>query len=265
MTEMTALDQAHAAMQDDPDNAQARLNFYEKLSACEVFLMLDAVPEGEEDTVSPTVFELDSGSFVLAFDREERLAAFSGDTTPYVALSGRALAEMLSGQGIGLGLNLEVAPSSMLLPAEAIDWLHRTLGRTPDQVEAGLSELHAPAGLPEHLVSALDARLAAAMGLAKSAYLVGVTYETGGKGHLLAIIDAIPDAEAPFTQIANEALAFSGIEAGAMDVAFFRSDETITQKLDAVGLRFELPQLQENVTVPGSAPGMDPDKPPKLK
>ena len=64
---------------------------------------------------------------------------------------------------------------------------------------------------------------------------------------------------------ANEALAFSGIEAGAMDVAFFRSDETITQKLDAVGLRFELPQLQENVTVPGAAPGMDPDKPPKLK
>ena len=49
------------------------------------------------------------------FDREERLADFAKGSAPYAAISGRILAGMLEGQGIGLGVNLEVAPSSILM------------------------------------------------------------------------------------------------------------------------------------------------------
>ena len=63
---------------------------------------------------------------------------------------------------------------------------------------------------------------------------------------------------------ASEALTFSGIEAGAMDVGFFNhSDPTVT-KLMRVGLRFDLPQMETLQKTP-RMPGSDPDAPPILK
>ena len=109
----TPLDRAHAAMEADPGEAAMRLAFYDCLAGAEVFLLLQAEAEG--DRITPEVFDLETGPVVLAFDREERLAAFLGRPAPYAALSGRRLAGMLAGQGLGLGLNLDVAPSAMLL------------------------------------------------------------------------------------------------------------------------------------------------------
>ena len=71
----------------------------------------------EGDRIEPEIFELADASFVLVFDREERLSQFVGRPAPYAAPSGRATASMLAGQGIGLAVNIEVAPSSILLPA----------------------------------------------------------------------------------------------------------------------------------------------------
>lgn len=264
MTETTALDRAHAAMHDNPEDDASRLAFYERLADCEFFLMLQA-EAGEDDSVTPELFDLEDARYVLIFDREERLVAFSGQITPYVALSGRAIAGMLAGQDIGLGVNLEVAPSSILLPAASVAWLNETLGNAPDEVEAHIAEVFPPAGLPERLIGALDAKLATAMGLASAAYLVAVRYDTGTRGHLLAIVGAVPEAEGALAAAAAEALTFSGIEAGAMDVAFFRASDPVTPRLERVGLRFDLPQLQQTVTQTRPAPGRDPEKPPILK
>ena len=265
MSEETVLDRAHAAMGGNPDDDALRLAFYERLADCEFFLMLQSEVCEDEDNVTPELFELEDARYVLVFDREERLAAFSGQMTPYVALSGRAIATMLEGQDIGLGVNLDVAPSAILLPPDAVTWLSLTLGNTPDEVEARVEQVFPPNGLPERLIEALDAKLATAMGLAQSAYLVGVTYDNGARGHLLGIVDAIPEAQGALTTAAAEALTFSGIEAGEMDVAFFRSADPVTAKLERVGLRFDLPQLQEAVTQERPAPGMDPNNPPRLK
>ena len=125
MTETTALDRAHAAMTAAPEDDGARLRFYERLADSELFMML--TKEVEDGNISPEMFDLADGTFVLLFDREERLAQFADRAVPYAALSGRVVAQMLAGQGIGLGLNLEVAPSSILIPAEAVSWLHQTL------------------------------------------------------------------------------------------------------------------------------------------
>ncbi|MFC3613960.1 SseB family protein [Lutimaribacter marinistellae] len=260
--EITALDAAHAAMDAAPEDDAARLRFYERLADSELFLLLSAEPDGEN--VSPETFELADGRFVLAFDREERLAQFTGRSSPYVALSGRVLSAMLAPQGIGLAVNPEVASSAMLIPAEAVAWLRDTLGHAPAEVEARIASVHPPSGLPETLLSALDTKLATAAGLAQSAYLVAVTYETGGQGHLLGFIDALEPAQAPLAKAASEALTFSGIEAGAMDVGFFSTSDPITARLAKVGLRFDLPQPQ-SPSFERPAPGSDPNRPPRLK
>ncbi|WP_300058542.1 SseB family protein [uncultured Roseobacter sp.] len=264
MDEVTALDQAHAAMQAAPEEDAARLRFYDRLAHCELFLMLKE-EAGEGDQITPELFEVGEAQYVLVFDREERLAAFAGRQVPYVALSGRAIAGMLAGQGIGLGVNLEVAPSAILLPEAAVDWLNETLGHDPREVEAAISQVHAPTGLPEALITALDGKLATAMGLAESAYLVGVTYETGARGHLLGFVGAVPEAEGALARAASEALTFSGIAAGAMDVGFFRGNDPIVARLRKVGLRFDLPQPQAPRAEPVVPPGSEPDKPPRLR
>jgi len=263
MTEQTPLDVAHAAMTADETDDAARLRFYERLADNELFLLLTEEPMGE--SISPEVFEVQDQAFVLVFDREERLAEFVGKPAPYAALSGRIVANLLAEQGMGLGLNLEVAPSSILIPPEAIAWLTDTLGNAPDEAEAKIQEVTPPMGMPEALLSGLDAKLATAAGLAHSAYLVGVLYESGVRSHMLAIVDAVPGAEGALAKAVSEALTFSGIEAGALDVSFVRSTDEMAAMFAKWGLHFELPQPEEVQEVGRAAPGSDPSKPPILR
>ncbi len=258
---MTDLDTAHAAMEAAPDDDAQRLRFYERLADTEVFLLLAAEPEG--DQIQPEIFDIADGRFALIFDREERLSDFVGRPVPYAGIPGRGLAGMLAGQGIGLALNLQVAPSEMLIPAEAVDWLVETLANNPEEAEARLTEVNAPGGLPEAVVTGLDRKLAIAAGLARFAYLAAAVYDDGSRGHVLAFVDAVPGAEGSLAKAAGEALTFSGIEAGTMDVLFVKATDQLAGHLAKVGLRFDLPEL-ESPQEP-SAPGMDPEKPPRLR
>lgn len=257
---VTLLDAAHAAVSADPENEALRLRFFERLADGEMVILLEREAVGE--TLEPRIFDLEDGPFVLVFDREERLAAFSGGIAPYAALPGRVIAGMLKGQGIGLGVNLGVAASSMLLPAEAMDWLATTLEDGPEEVEALPEEFVAPR-VPEGLISALDAKLARAEGLAVAALLAGVVYRGGRRGHLLAFLDAVEGAEAALARAMGEALVFSGIEAGELDVVFLRQADAAAEAMARVGLRFDLPVPE--VPVAPAAPGMDPARPPKLR
>ncbi|MEL6467554.1 MAG: SseB family protein [Pseudomonadota bacterium] len=259
----TVLDQAHAAMEAAPEDDTVRLRFFERLGDAELFLLLEGEADG--DQVTPQVFDPGAGPLVLVFDREERLAAFVGAEAPYAALSGRVIAGLLAEQGLGLGLNLDVAPSSFLLDADGVRWLAQTLDHGPDEVEARLAEVTAPAGLPDVLISALDTKLATATGLAQIAYLVGTADEAGSRGHMLAFVGAAPGAEEALARAASEALTFSGIDAGAMDVGFFDAQDPVTARLARVGLRFDLPQPAPARSPTAAAPGMDPDKPPRLR
>ena len=62
-TPTTALDLAHAAMQAAPDDAAARLRYYERLADGELFMLLAAEVEG--DNLVPKVFDLEGGPVVL--------------------------------------------------------------------------------------------------------------------------------------------------------------------------------------------------------
>lgn len=262
MAETTALDAAHAAMEASPQDDAARLRFFERLADSELFLML--AEEARDENITPELFDVADGRFVLAFDLEERLARFAGRPVPYVALSGRVLSTMLSGQGIGLGLNLEAAPSSMLIPSEALAWLADTLQHSPEEVQQRLAEFTQPAGLPDILLTALDTKLATAAGLAAAAFLVGTRTQDGGQGHLLGFVAAVEGAQPALARAVSEALTFSGIEAGALDVGFFAPDDPAAAALAKVGLRFDLPQPQAP-QMERAAPGSDPERPPILK
>lgn len=264
MTDPTALDIAHAAMEAAPDDNAARLAFYHRLAGSELHLLLETEPEAGCDTVTPQVFEVEGVAYALAFDAGARLAAFAGAPAPYAALPGRALADMLAAGGIGLGLNLDVAPSAILIPPDALAWLRDTLGGDdPAQAHTRPDRLSAPQGLPDTLLQALDSALARMGGLARCAYLAGATYPGGVQGHVLMFIRAVPEAEQALTRAVSEALVFSGIEAGALDVGFTGEGSDLATRLARVGLRFDLPQGAERG--PRGAPGSDPDRPPKLR
>ncbi len=260
MTE-TPLDISHAAMETAPHDDAARLGFYERIADSELYLLLEREAQG--DQIEPRLFETEDARLVLVFDREDRLTEFTEGPAPYAALSGRRLTEMLVGQDIGLGVNLGVAPSSIIIPESAVSWLHQTLREQPEEVAETPEEINAPKGLPERLVTGLDSKLAQAAGLARYAYLTSVTYKGGRRGHMLAIIDALPGAEPTLAKATREALVFSGLDAGEIDVAFFRTSDPMAARLAKAGLRFDLPEPPK--AEGPTAPGMDPNAPPRLK
>ncbi|MBI1219462.1 MAG: SseB family protein [Rhodobacteraceae bacterium] len=263
MTDPTPLDAAHAAMAAAPEDDAARLRFYARLVEAELYLLLEHEAEGE--VLSPRLFDLEDGPVVLAFDREDRLAAFAGAPAPYAALPGRVVARMLDGQGIGLGLNLEVAPSAMLLPPAAVDWLAGMLAQAPEERDERPVEVFAPGGLPEAVLAALDAALARAAGLATGVWLVAARFGDGREGHLLAFTDAAPGAEAALARAAGEALAFSGAEDLRIDVTFLDGGDPAAARIARVGLRFDLTPPAAAPAPPRRAPGSDPDAPPILR
>lgn len=259
----TDLDRAHAAMEAQPDDDKLRLRFFERLADSELFLLL--AQEAEDDRITPDLFDVDGQHYVLVFDTEDRLAEFVGRIAPYAATSGRGLCALLEGQGAGLALNPDVAPSAMLIPSDAVDWLARTLAEGPRQSAGRISEIMAPRDVPQELLQSLDRKLATAGGLARAAYLVSVVYEEGGRGHMLAFLDAIDAAQQALASAVSEALTFSGIEAGALDVSFVRAQDPLAASLAKWGLRFDLPQPAQPKAPAPKAPGMDPDSPPKLR
>lgn len=260
---MTELDQAHAAMEAAPEDDGARLRFFERLADTELFMAL--AEESQGDTAKPRLFDVEDHRFALVFDRAERLTDFAEGSAAFVALSGRNIARMLQGQGIGLAVNLD-CPSSILLPPEAMSWLCDTLSNTPEQSESRIAALHPPRTLPEDVIVGLDRKLATMAGRARQAWLVEAEYADGAKGTLLVFLDAAPGAETALSNAVNEALVFSGIPAGTIDVSFAHSSDVFAARLAKYGLRFDLPQpADDTAQAARPAPGSDPDKPPILR
>ena len=256
----TPLDKSYATMEADETQS---LRFYERLADAELFLMLEE--EASADRARPMIFDITDGAFALVFDREERLAEFVDTPTPFVAMSGRRIAKILAGEGIGMGLNLGVAPSSMLMPPATVDWLDDVLGAKSIVTTAVPEQLHSPKGLPETLITALDTKLANMSGVVSTAYLVGVTYLGAQTGHMLAMIDVSQPAQDGVAEAISEALAFSGIEAGQLDVTFLDGSSPHIEGFENVGLKFDIPDLVLPTSPKPLAPGMDPQTPPKLR
>lgn len=237
MTDPTPLDRAHLHAQEAGTDA-ARLTFFERLAEAELHLLLDAA---EDDVVTPRLFDIDGTRYALAFDLAERLTAFAG-VADTATLSGRRLAAMLVTEGLGLGLNLDDAPSAQLLEPAAMAWLAETLAHAPQEADQKIEQITSPGTLPELLLTALDKKLGLAVGLARTGYLAGAVYEGGVRGHILGFVDTVPGAEADLARAVSEALVFSGLDAGQIDVTFLRAQQPLAATLARHGLRIDMPQ-----------------------
>ena len=254
----TPLDQAHRAMTQAPQDDQSRLSFFGHLASAELFLFLEQEVSG--DKILPRLFNTEDGDFVLAFDREDRLAEFAGEAVPYAALSGRALANLLDEPKTGILLNPGFA-SSEALPQETLQWMRETLSAAPERTQAQFKGLHAP-NASESFLKTIDRALASATGLADHAFLSGTLDEAGGSSLVLAFVNAKSEAEIPLATAIQEAVVFSGDE-GTVDVVFLPTNAPILEQFEERGLRFDLPQTE--LPRPPSAPGLNPKKPPKLR
>lgn len=252
MAAETPLDLAFLAQEADPDPA-LRLRFHERVLDAELAVPLAG--SGAADALAPQVFELEDGRFVLAFDRDERLADFLGAPTEFAALSGRRLVALLAGQGTGIALNLG-APSATLLPAEAVAWLAEMAAPAPEGREARLAGLAAPE-VPDALAAALAAKLAA------MADAVGTAHLVASGGGLVLALGGVPEAARTGVAAAvAEAVRFTA-DAPEIDVAFVDAGSAAAAAIARFGLRLD---LQRSAAPPAAAgPGMDPDRPPRLR
>lgn len=250
----TPLDTAFRAAEADPGNDALRLAFHERILDAELLLLLAGEPA--DGSLRPEIVALADGRFALAFDRDDRLAGFVGAPAPFAALSGRRLAGLLAGQGIGLALNLGAASES-LLPAEAVDWIAGMAAGRPAEADARLLGITAPA-VPEALARALAAKLAAMADVVATAHLVEARYAEGS-GLLLALVGVPADAEAGVAAAVAEAVRFS--DAGrSVDVTFLDPAAPGLAPIARAGHRFDFPRA-----APPAPPGSDPTRPPRLR
>ena len=263
---MTPLDHAHAAMLSDPGDQSAALRFYRLLADTPLLLLLEREPEAEN--IEPRVFDLEAGPVLLAFDTAERMAVMADGPVAYAELPGRVIVAQMEGQGLSLGLNFgSDAASETLLPPEAVAWLAEMVAAPAlQEMEAVAESFHAPRNLPAVLVEALTVTVNSAPGLARAAWLVGVRYDGGRFGHMLAICDARPGASEPLAHAVAQAIGFSGLEAAEIDVTFLDSADPALRGIVAVGLEFAFPPALAGPPASApAAPGSDPDKPPRLR
>lgn len=264
----TDLDTAALAMAHD-DTDRLALQFYKTLSQSTLFLLLQAEPEGAD--ISPMVFDLPSGRVVLAFDSEDRLGAWAQEVgqgaLPYAALPGRVLAELIAGQeGLALGLNFGAGTASeMVLPDQAMTWLVSMLDVAPAPQIEKIAQVLPMDAAPPTLLDTLTRGLAGAGALAQGAVLARVAYTGGAQAHVVAFFGVAEAAQPPLARAVAETLAFSGLEAAAIDVVFPPEGPT-AQMLMQLGVPIPLPQPAPPEPAPSRpAPGMNKDAPPKLR
>ena len=250
----TPLDRAFRAQEGDPADPALRLRFHERVLDAELLLVLVAPPAAG---LEPRVLDLEAGRYVLAFDRDERLADFLGAPAPFAALSGRRLAGLLAGQGVGIALNLGAASAS-LLPPEAVDWMAAVQAGPPPEAAARLGAV-LPPDPPPALVAALGPKLAAMADVIAAAHLVAARFDDGRSGLLLALAGVPAAARQGVAAAVAEAVRLSGADGDGLDLTFVDPGSPHAAAIAGAGLRLELPRPPDR---PG--PGLDPDRPPKL-
>lgn len=279
---LSNLDKAAALMQGQSEampQDPAALHFYQLLSETPLFLLLESEPTGAE--LTPLIFDLAAGPVVLAFDSEDRMGAWAQSVgqgaLPYAVLPGRILAALIAQQelspslGLSLGLNFGAeSDSEMILPHSALLWLMQMLDVTPAPKAEQIAQVLPMDQAPPALLAALAQGLQGAGSLAQRAVLARVAYRSGAQAHVLAFFGVAEAAQPPLARAVAEALAFSGLEAAALDVIFpshapqaGRSLQAMMQQGHEIPLAQPAPQEPPATARP--APGMDKSNPPKLR
>lgn len=259
----TPLDRAYQALVTSGDAMGERMAFFGLLADSELFMVLESESDGS--SARPMVIETSDGRYAIAFDTEARLAEFAAVPMDYAALAGRRIAALLADAGLGLSLNPGVALSEAAFPHEVMEWLAEATRSQNSESEARMTALAPPGDVPDILLQVLDSRLANMAGVASAAWLARASYENGSRQTVLAMVDVLEMAQPGVAEAIGSALRFAALEAGALDIIFLPKADPRLEIFARVGIGFEVPALVLPEAPKPAAPGMDPDKPPRLR
>ena len=256
-SDRTELDRLCAAVPFHDADPVQRAAVLRRLADTELHVALTADPVGERADLR--MFELPGGEVALASDDAAALAGFLGGPVAHLSLPGRVLARELAQAGRGLLVN-PGRPSEMLLDAAALSWLIAALAEAPPAAEVIPRGLSAPS--PQAvavLAEPLATRLSDMAGMVAGAALVGVEWQDGRQGHLIAVMGAAPEAaDASRRAIAkalSELVAFLPPLEGGVDITF----QPLPLPPGAVRIEATAPPA------PPPAKPRDPDAPPRLR
>ena len=260
---MKQLNKAFREMSQDPENNDARLNYYGVLADTDLFLLLEQEPSNE--ILEPKFIQLEGNNFALAFDSEENLSEFYGEAAAFAQITGRVLAKMLLEEKIGLGINLGVSEGELLLPYSVIEWFVSVLEETPDVVQNSPKKFLSANAFPEIMLKVLQEKLEPAVGLFDEIWICGVEYDEDETSHLICLMGAQNSAQQAIVKSINEVLSFTDINLGNIDVAHFNYHDEASSKIRTIGVKLEFPQVNELKSAAGNAKNKATSQPPKLR
>ena len=250
-------------MSRNPENSDARLNYYGVLADTNLFLLLEQEPSNE--ILEPKFIQLEGKNFALAFDSEESLAEFYGEAAAFAEVTGRVLAKMLLEEKIGLGINLGVYEGELLLPWEIIEWFVNVLDEAPNLVQNTPKKFLRAEAFPEVLFKALQEKLMPAVGLFDEIWICAVEYNEDETSHLICLMGVQNSAQQAIVKSINEVLSFTNIDLGNIDVAHFSYDDEVCTKIREIGIKLEFPKVNKVKNAARDVKNKAALQPPKLR
>ena len=250
-------------MSRNPENNDARLNYYGVLADTNLFLLLEQEPSNE--ILEPKFIQLEGKNFALAFDSEESLAEFYGEAAAFAEVTGRVLAKMLLEEKIGLGINLGVYEGELLLPWEIIEWFVNVLDEAPNLVQNTPKKFLRAEAFPEILFKALQEKLMPAVGLFDEIWICAAEYNEDESSHLICLMGVQNSAQQAIVKSINEVLSFTNIDLGNIDVAHFSYDDEVCTKIREIGIKLEFPKVNKVKNAARDVKNKAALQPPKLR
>ena len=260
---MKQLNKAFREMSQDPENNDARLNYYGVLADTDLFLLLEQEPSNE--ILEPKFIQLEGNNFALAFDSEENLSEFYGEAAAFAQITGRVLAKMLLEEKIGLGINLGVSEGELLLPYDVIEWFVSVLDETPDVVQTSPKKFLSANAFPEIMLKVLQEKLEPAVGLFDEIWICAVEYNEDETSHLICLMGVQNSAQQAIVKSINEVLSFTDINLGNIDVAHFNYNDEASSKIRTIGVKLEFPQVNKLENAVANVKNKATLQPPKLR
>ena len=238
------------------DIAENRLILFKRFLDSELFILIDDLEDPK-----PKLMSLREGQILLGFDAEEKLVEFAGDNAFFMSMTGRNL--LAQNVSAGIALNLTNIGGGYILTNEILRWLEKNTQAKQGNIIRLPKKIVSPSIASETFIKLLDETLALSPGLANYAILVQDISEETTNNLLLIFIEAIEACQGILAQQISEAFKLSNPHDVTLDIIFAKPDEELIEKALKIGLRFDLPSIQE--TPKPKAPGMDPKKPPILR
>ena len=238
------------------DIAENRLILFKRFLDAELFILID-----DPQDPKPKLVNLREGQILLGFDTEEKLMEFAGDNAFFLSMTGRNL--LAQNVSVGIALNLTNIGGGYILTNEILRWLEKNTQAKQGKIFRHPKKIVSPSIASETFIKLLDETLALSPGSANYAILVQDISEETNNNLLLIFVEAGEAFQNILAQQISEAFKLSNLQSVTLDIIFASPDEELIKKALKIGLRFDLPLIQE--APKPKAPGLNPKEPPILR